>query len=52
MTAGPIIRSRSRRSKSRAANTWHTLDAFDEFDEQRVQAFIDSFERKFNPEGF
>ena len=31
---------------------WRTLDAFDQFDEQRVQAFIDSFDRKFNPEGF
>ncbi|MCH6555195.1 MAG: DUF3105 domain-containing protein [Chloroflexi bacterium] len=35
-----------------ALTAWRTLDAFDEFDEQRVQAFIDSFERKFNPEGF
>ncbi len=31
---------------------WQTLDAFDEFDAARAQAFIDSFERKFNPEGF
>jgi len=35
-----------------ALTAWITLDAFDEFDEQRVQAFIDSFDRKFNPEGF
>ncbi len=35
-----------------ALTAWRTLDAFDQFDEQRVQAFIDSFERKFNPEGF
>ncbi len=31
---------------------WRTLDTIDEFDGQRVQAFIDSFDRKFNPEGF
>ncbi|MCH7998301.1 MAG: DUF3105 domain-containing protein [Chloroflexi bacterium] len=35
-----------------ALTAWRTLDTLDEFDEQRVQAFIDSFERKFNPEGF
>ena len=35
-----------------ALTAWRTLDAFDEFDGQRVQAFIDSFDRKFNPEGF
>ncbi|MCH8920363.1 MAG: DUF3105 domain-containing protein [Chloroflexi bacterium] len=35
-----------------ALAAWRTLDAFDEFDGQRVQAFIDSFDRKFNPEGF
>jgi hypothetical protein len=35
-----------------ALTAWRNLDAFDQFDEQRVQAFIDSFERRFNPEGF
>lgn len=35
-----------------ALAAWQTLDTFDEFDAARVQAFIDSFERKFNPEGF
>lgn len=35
-----------------ALTAWRTLDAFDEFDPDRVQAFIDSFERAFNPEGF
>ena len=35
-----------------ALTGWGTLDAFDELDAARVQAFIDSFERKFNPEGF
>ena len=35
-----------------ALTAWRTLDALDEFDEQRVQAFIDSFDGKFNPEGF
>lgn len=35
-----------------ALTAWRTLDAFDEFDQARVQAFIDAFERKFNPEGF
>jgi len=35
-----------------ALTAWGTLDAFDELDAARVQAFIDSFERKFNPEGF
>ena len=29
-----------------------TLDTFVEFDAARVQAFIDHFERLFNPEGF
>ncbi len=35
-----------------ALTAWRTLDAFDEFDGQRVQAFIASYERRFNPEGF
>ncbi|MCH8346663.1 MAG: DUF3105 domain-containing protein, partial [Chloroflexi bacterium] len=35
-----------------ALTAWRTLDTLDEFNEQRVQAFIDSFDRKFNPEGF
>ena len=35
-----------------ALTAWRNLDAFDQFDGQRVQAFIDSFERRFNPEGF
>lgn len=30
---------------------WRTLDAFDQFDGERVQAFIASFDRRFNPEG-
>ncbi|MEE9284868.1 MAG: DUF3105 domain-containing protein, partial [Dehalococcoidia bacterium] len=29
---------------------WRTLDAFNEFDGARVQAFIDSYELRFNPE--
>lgn len=35
-----------------ALTAWRTLDAFDQFDGERVQAFIDSFDRRFNPEGF
>ncbi len=35
-----------------ALAAWRTLDAFDEIDDLRVQAFIDSFDRKFNPERF
>ncbi len=35
-----------------ALTAWRTLDGFQEFDGERVQAFIDSFDRKFNPEGF
>jgi hypothetical protein len=31
---------------------WRTLDAFDTADEQRIEAFIASFDRRFNPEGF
>jgi uncharacterized protein DUF3105 len=30
---------------------WQYLDAFDEVDEVRIQAFIDSFECRFDPEG-
>ena len=35
-----------------ALTAWRTLDTLDQFDEGRVQAFIDHFERLFNPEGF
>ncbi len=35
-----------------ALTAWRTLDIFDEFDAARITAFIASFERKFNPEGF
>ncbi len=35
-----------------ALTAWQTLDEFDEFDAARVDAFIESFERKFNPEEF
>jgi len=35
-----------------ALTAWRTLDTFDEFDAARVQAFIDHYERLFNPEGF
>ena len=35
-----------------ALTAWRTLDTLDGFDGERVQAFIDSFDRKFNPEGF
>ncbi|MEX0800985.1 MAG: DUF3105 domain-containing protein [Dehalococcoidia bacterium] len=31
---------------------WTTLDGFDEFDQERVEAFIDAYDRWFNPEGF
>ena len=31
-------------------SAWRTLDAFDEFNGERVQAFIDSYELRFNPE--
>lgn len=30
---------------------WTTLDGFDEFDQDHVEAFIDAYERWFNPEG-
>ncbi len=35
-----------------ALTAWGTLDAFDQFDGERVQAFIAAFDRRFNPEGF
>jgi hypothetical protein len=35
-----------------ALTAWRTLDAFDTFDEQRIEAFIASFDWRFNPEGF
>ena len=35
-----------------ALTAWRTLDTLDEFDAARVQAFIDHYERLFNPEGF
>jgi len=35
-----------------AMTAWRTLDTLDEFDAARIQAFIDHFERLFNPEGF
>lgn len=35
-----------------ALTAWQNLDTFDEFDQARIEAFIESFERKFNPEGF
>ena len=35
-----------------ALMAWRTLDTLDQFDEGRVQAFIDAYDRKFNPEGF
>jgi hypothetical protein len=31
---------------------WKTLDAFDKFDQERVEAFIDAYDRWFNPQGF
>jgi len=34
-----------------ALTAWRTLDAFDQFDGKRVQAFIDAYERKFTAEG-
>lgn len=30
---------------------WTTLDGFEEFDQEHVEAFIDAYERWFNPEG-
>ena len=35
-----------------ALTAWGKLDAFDEFDAQRVARFIDTYERAYNPEGF
>ena len=35
-----------------ALTAWRTLDTLDELDAARIQAFIDAYERKFNPEGF
>ena len=35
-----------------ALTAWRTLDTLNQFDEERVQAFIDAYDRKFNPEGF
>jgi hypothetical protein len=35
-----------------ALTAWRTLDGFDEFDAARVRAFIEAFDRRFNPEGF
>jgi Protein of unknown function (DUF3105) len=34
-----------------ALTAWQYLDAFDEFDRARIEAFIASFECKFDPEG-
>ena len=35
-----------------ALTAWGYLDTFEEFDEARVRAFIDTFECNFDPEGF
>lgn len=35
-----------------ALTAWRKLDAFDDFDEAHVRAFIAAFERLFNPENF
>lgn len=35
-----------------ALTAWQTLDAFDDFDADRIRAFVASFECEFNPEGF
>jgi hypothetical protein len=35
-----------------ALTAWGNLDTLNEFDGERVDAFIQSFERRFNPEGF
>ena len=35
-----------------ALTGWQHLDAFDEYDEARVQTFIDTFECRFDPENF
>lgn len=34
-----------------ALTAWRTLDMLDELDAARIQAFIDAYERLFNPEG-
>ena len=34
-----------------ALTAWRTLDTLDEMDATRIQAFIDAYERLFNPEG-
>jgi hypothetical protein len=33
-----------------ALTAWQNLDAFDEFDKTRIEAFIASFECNFDPE--
>ncbi len=35
-----------------ALTAWGYLDTFEEFDEARVRAFIETFECNFDPEGF
>lgn len=35
-----------------ALTAWQHLDRFNEFDRERVQTFIDTFECRFDPEGF
>ena len=35
-----------------ALTAWQTLDGFDDFDQARIEAFIASYERRFNPENF
>ena len=35
-----------------ALTAWQTLDAFDDFDQARIEAFMASYERRFNPENF
>ena len=35
-----------------ALTAWRTLDTLDGLDAARIQAFIDHYERLFNPEGF
>ncbi len=35
-----------------ALTAWGFLDAFDEFDAERVRKFIETFECNYNPEGF
>lgn len=45
MTEHPEMRTRI------ALTAWRYLDAFDDFDEARIRAFIDTFECRFDPEG-